>query len=185
MGGFDSIPDIEGRLEDFEFQCVIDFWGDPVRNMLDQSIEEDVFEPYKKGKYYHSLIRLETYISLAILKMILQKCPSRILPPSRKVPGAFLADFGPIIRKLHKGLGTHLNWFKECFKKVIPHQLIRDLHIIRKLRNAYAHRFTPVQIIFTSHEHEEILQALRNTWLDLRKEYCKVVIYEGKRRSMK
>jgi len=175
MGRFDSILDIEERLEDFELQCVMDFWGDPVRNMLDLSIEEDVFEPYKQGEYYHSLIRLETYISLAILKMLLQKWPSRILPPSRKIPGALLTDFEPIIKKLHRGLGTHLHWFKGCFKKTLPNQVIQDLHTIRKLRNAYAHRFTPVQVIFTSEEHEEILKAIKNTWQDLRNEYCRVV----------
>lgn len=175
MGRFDSILDIEGRLEDFELECVMDFWGDPVRNMLDLSIEEDVFEPYMKGEYYPSLVRLETYISLAILKMLLQKCPSRILPPSRKIPGALLTDFKPIIKKLHRGLGTHLHWFKECFKKALPNQVIQDLHTIPKLRNAYAHRFTPVQVIFTSEEHEEILKAIKNTWQDLRNEYCRVV----------
>lgn len=51
MGRFDSIPDIKGRLNDFEIQCVLDWWGDPVRHILDQSIEKDVFEPYQNGEH--------------------------------------------------------------------------------------------------------------------------------------
>ena len=176
MGRFDSILDIKGRLEDFEIQCVMDFWGDPVRNMLDQSIEKEVFEPYQNGEYYHSLIRFETYVSIVILKMLLQKCPSKILPPLKRKSGlGWLADLEPVRKKLHRGLKAHLRWFRECFKGEVPNQLIQDLHIIRELRNAYAHRLTPVQVIFTDNEHEKVLQAIRNTWQDLRKEYCRVV----------
>lgn len=175
MGRFDSIPDIKGRLTDFEIQCVTDWWGDPVRNILDQSIEKDVFEPYQNGEYYHSLIRLETYISIVILKMLFQKCPSKVMPPPKRVSGRWLLDLEPIIKKLRKGLKKHLDWFKECFNEQIPNQLIQDLHIIRELRNAYAHRLPPVRHIFTDDEHRKILQAMRNTWQDLRNEYCKVV----------
>ena len=176
MGRFDSVIDIKGRLRDFEIQCVTDWWGDPVRNMLDITIEQDVFESYKKSEYYHSLIRLETYISIVILKMLLQKCPRKIVSPLKRRSGlGWLVDLEPIIKKLHRGLKAHLRWFKECFKEEIPNQLVQDLHIIRELRNAYAHRLTPVQVIFTDDEHGKVLQAMRNTWQDLRKEYCRVV----------
>lgn len=175
MGRFDSISDIKGRLSDFETQCITNWWGDPVRNILDQGIEKDVFEPYQNGEYYHSLIRLETYISIVILKMLLQKCPSKIMPPIKRISGGWALDLEPLIKKLHKGLKKHLDWFKECFNGDISGQLIEDLHIIRELRNAYAHRLTPVRDTFTKDEHKETLQAMRNTWQDLRNEYCKVV----------
>ena len=162
-------------MRDFEIQCIIDWWGDPFRNVLDQSIEKDVFEPYRNGEHYHSLIRLGTYISIVILKMLSQKCPSKIKPTPKRVSVGWLLDSAPLIRESRKkGLGKLLVELKECFKGQIPDQLIEDLHIIRELRNAYAHRLTPVQDIFRS-EHEVILEAMRNTWQDLRNEYVKVV----------
>lgn len=174
MGRFDSIPDIKGRLNDFEIQCVVDWWGDPVRHILDQSIEKDVFEPYQNGEHYHSLIRLGTYISIVILKMLFYEYPSKIAPPPKRVSGGWLLDLEPYLKKSRNCLGNLLYEFKKCFKEQIPNQLIKDLHVIRELRNAYAHRLTPVQDIFIN-EHTEILQAMRNTWQDLRNEYCKVV----------
>lgn len=175
MSRFDSVPDINGRLDDFEIQSITDWWGDPIRNILDQSIEKDVFEPYQNGEHYHSLIRLGTYISIVVLKMLFQKCPPKITPSPKKVSGGWLLDLEPFRQKSREGLGRLLDEFKKCFKGQIPSQLVEDLHIIRGLRNAYAHRLTPVQDIFTSDEHNKILQAMRNTWQHLRNEYCKVV----------
>jgi len=171
---FDSVSDIRGRLHDFEMQCIIDWWGDPFRNVLDQSIEKDVFEPYQNGEHYHSLIRFGTYISIVILKMLFQKCPAKIKPTPKRVSVGWLLDLEPLIRESRTALKKLLDKFRECFKGQIPDQLIEDLHVIRELRNAYAHRLTPVQDIFRS-EHEVILEAMRNTWQDLRNEYVKVV----------
>ena len=174
MSRFDSVPDIKGRLDDFEIQCITDWWGDPVRNILDQSIEKDVFEPYQNGEHYHSLIRLGTYISIVVLKMLFQKCPPKITPPPKRVSVGWILDLEPFRQESRRGLKKLLDEFKKCFKEQIPNQLIQDLHIIRELRNAYAHRLTPVQDIFRN-EHKKILKALRNTWQDLRNEYIKVV----------
>lgn len=168
MGRFDSVPDIEGRLDDFEIQCITDWLGDPVRNFLDQSIEKDVFEPYENGQYCDSLIRLGTCISAVLLKMISTKCPLKNMPSPKKVSGGWLLDLKPF-REI-----CLLREFKKCFKERIPNQLIEDIHVIQKLRNAYAHRLTPIQDIFGD-EHKTILKALRDTWQDLRNEYVKIV----------
>ena len=175
MGRFGSISDIRGRLNDFEIQCVTDWWGDPVRNVLDQSIQKDVFEPYQNGEHYHSLIRLGTYISIVVLKMLFQKCPPKIMPPPKKVSRGWLLDLEPFRKKSREGLKKLLDEFEKCFKGQISDQIIEDLHIIRELRNAYAHRLTPVRDIFVNDEHKKILQAMRNTWEDLRNEYVKVI----------
>lgn len=174
MSRFNSISDIKGRLHDFEIQCITDWWGDPIRNILGQSIEKDVFEPYQNGDHCHSLIRLGTYISIVILKMLFQKCPPKIMPHPKGTSEGWLLDLEPFIKESRKGLKELLDDFKKSFKGQIPNQLIEDLHVIRELRNAYAHRLTKASDIFRN-EHGLILEALRNTWQDLRNEYIKVV----------
>ena len=139
MGRFNSIPDIKGRLGDFEIQCITDWWSDPVRNVLDQSIQKDVFGPYQNGEHYRSLIRLGTYISIVILKMLSEKCPPQMQRPKRVSVG-WLVEIEPLRRRSRKTLGTLLREFKRCFRGEIPIQLMEDLHIICELRNAYAHR---------------------------------------------
>ena len=173
MGRFDSIFDIEGRLSDFEIQCIFEWWGDPLRNVLDQSIEKDVFEPYQNGEHIHALVRMETYVSILTLRMVLERYPSKVISPSKKVTKGWMIEGATIIKSLRGS--PNLEWFRECFGEQVPNKLIKDLSLIRKLRNAYAHRLTPVRDIFSNDEHKKILQAMRDTWQDLRNEYCKIV----------
>ena len=159
MSRFDSVPDIEGRLNDFEIQCKTDWLGDPLRNILDQSVERDIFKPYEEGERFRSLIRLATYISALITRMLVERKVYSL--KEKSIEELRLVDLIKLLKKHFRG--------------EICSSLIRDLHIIRKLRNAYAHGLTPVQDIFRN-EHRLILEAIRNTWQDLRNEYVKVVI---------
>ena len=74
-------------------------------------------------------------------------------------------------------LGSLLGLFKECFKKEISPDLMKDLRIIVDLRNAYAHRIYPLEtsMQLNQERHRLILEALRRTWQDLIKEYHRVI----------
>lgn len=189
MTKFDSIIDLEGRLEEFESQSALDWMGDPVRLGIDQSIENDVFEKYEEGEYLYSLTRLATYLSVVILRMLSERNPEIIVSLSEHAQKSQRQRI-PVFKKLKGALATDLTIFEEVsrtslnklmsllgkdFRNQIQQGLIMDLHIIRKLRNAYAHRLTPTEIQFTKEEHERILKAIRDTWHNLREEYCKVV----------
>lgn len=180
MGNF-SIPWLKDRLEDIQYQEITFPLGDSI-SLINQSIEEDVFERYNRGDYVAALIRFGTFVNVVLLAMIITRCPEKlkkyrnkntIWPPKKTECGLiFSADI-----LLKWTLGMTLGIFKKCFMKKVSAQLIQDLVIVNSLRNAYAHSVYPLSssIPLDQEHHQKILEGLKRTWQDLVAEYQKII----------